>query len=186
MIKLNMDIQTIISQNKSVVIVILIFIVALGIGNKFIYQPRTKIIKQIHLEIEKQTQKNGLLQDIIALKKDIASYNERIPRNTEITWIVDEISKLSKDSGIELLSLEPQAIEDRGSYYRLPLELDIKCSYHQLGNFLSKIENSPKFIRLDNFRLDTEPETGPKEGVSYKETSLANIDLTVSTISLKK
>ncbi len=188
MVKLNMDIEVIISKNKFLVIVILILIVTFGIGKKFIYQPRLKTIEQIQLRIEKQAQKNDLLQDIVALKKGIDSYSERMPPNEEITWVVDEISKLSKDSGIELLSLEPQAVEDKGSYYRLPLELDIECSYHQLGNFLSRIENSPKFMRLDNFKLDTVLYTGSKEKVFYKETSSANanIDLTVSTISLKK
>lgn len=91
-----------------------------------------------------------------AIAKEQAAYLEkRLPSQDKISSLLEQFSSIAESSGVKILKLKP--IEDsnitpkpQGTsiiYYEYPIVIDAKAGYHQLGDFINKLENMDRFIR---------------------------------------
>jgi|GEM_PF-3739385 Tfp pilus assembly protein PilO len=144
------------------------------------FQPQIKNFKKMYLFI-KQTRKEYLaVKKDISRKRELETQKERLsgdlknfalslPEQDKIPQILEEVSKIATSSGVKILNIAP---DFRGSpdtkaaemkYYKgVPVSLEIICSYHALGNFINRIENSQFIMRLRNFRI-TAHQDSPRE-----------------------
>lgn len=109
--------------------------------------------------------KEDLVKLYDRLNKDVPKQEERIIREEEIPLFLSELSQIAKDSGIRLMQMKPfklggEAVKDAqgGLYFRLPIGLDLKCGYHRLGVFISRLETSERYIRVLNFDVASTPD----------------------------
>ena len=134
-----------------------------GIITLFIFmsRPKLKEIKKLNDEIVKskaelvETQKTArikdkLIEEINALRESIVYYERRIPGEKATSWLLIELSRVARATGIKYFSILPMAEEKKELFIRVPIKIDIQCGYHNLGKFLSKIENSQRFMNADN------------------------------------
>jgi len=50
----------------------------------------------------------------------------------------------------------------------VPIKIEIQCGYHSLGKFLSKIENSQRFMDVDDIVISPDAANPLKHRVSMK------------------
>lgn len=108
------------------------------------------------------------------LKKRIGSYENRLPQKKEIPSLLQYLSEIAAESGVKITSIEPvKEIAPAGSkdYTEIPIALSAKCGYHQLGTFISKLESSPRFMKVSNIKISR------NQGDVYHH----NVDLKIST-----
>ena len=143
----------------------------------FISRPKFKEIKKLDDEIVKareelqETQKiarikDKLIEEINALREGINYYERRIPGEKAISWLLIELSRVARQTGIKYLSISPQPEEKKESYIRVPIRIEILCGYHSLGKFLSKIENSQRFMSVENIGISPDSSNPLKHRVS--------------------
>jgi len=85
-----------------------------------------------------------------AVKKRLLMQEEEIPH------LLETISKMAKESGVKIVGIKPapapRAGERRDTKGPIAREVSIlitaKCGFHELGEFLSRIENSEKFVKV--------------------------------------
>jgi len=143
----------------------------------FMSRPKFKEIKRLSDEITKakeelrETQKiahmkDRLIQEINALRESIDYYERRIPSEKAISWLLIELSRIARQTGIKYLSIIPQAEQKKESYIKVPIKIEIQCGYHSLGRYLSKIENSQRFMSVDNITISPDPSNPLKHRIT--------------------
>lgn len=138
-------------RNKifNLVVLVLATVIALSIYKK---QVRDIDLLKDTRDVEKK--KNIVLDDIGKLEEKIDSYKELLV-NKEIEVIIGNISNMAKESGVNLISIQPEAKQEHSDYVKLPFSLVVNSfDYHSLGDFISRIESHPDVYIIDDIRIN--------------------------------
>lgn len=100
---------------------------------------------------DKQEQANILEQ----LKRQLAEIEvtfgellKRLPKQTEVGALLQEISQAGLASGLsfELFQPQPERTGEGGVYKELPISLRMKGNYHAFGKFISDVAALPRIV----------------------------------------
>lgn len=156
--------KTISEKQKKIILLVVGAVTVLYIDFACILKPQARNLGKLSLELRQA--RAGLNQykkgasEIRALETNLESLKARYadPENkifseSEITALLDDISKKALDSGLKIMQMRPQGvsadwekeiIESAGlRLLPLALRLELNSGYHQLGRFLSVLENNP-------------------------------------------
>lgn len=173
--------------DKKIITSAAIIIVTLFIGAVFIYVPFVNKNKSLRSNILQERDRNVLIGKIRALGKHLTVYSKRMPDSRDVSWLLSEISDMASKEKIEVSYIKPGAPEDRGAYTKLYVILDTVSTYQQFGKFISRIESSEKFLRVESVnikRLDLN-EGFNEESAKFKAFDVKG-HIVVSTIALKE
>lgn len=138
-------------RNKifNLAVLVLATVIALGIYKK---QDRDIELLKDTRDVEKK--KNIVLDNIGKLEKKIDSYKELLV-DKEIEVIIGNISNMAKESGVNLISIQPEAKQEHSDYVKLPFSLTLNSfDYHSLGDFISRIESHPDVYVIEDIRIN--------------------------------
>jgi Tfp pilus assembly protein PilO len=173
--------------NKIIIVSAIIIIAALFIGTAFIYLPFLNKDKSLRAGILEERDRNVLIGKIRALGKHLKVYIQRLPEGRGVSWLLSDVSDMASKEQIEVVSIKPGAPEDKGLYATLYVTMDTISTYHQLGKFISRVESSKKFLRVESVnikRLDLD------EGFNTETSRLKSFDvkghIVISTVVLKE
>ncbi|MBU1146868.1 MAG: type 4a pilus biogenesis protein PilO [Candidatus Omnitrophica bacterium] len=145
--------------SNTIILTAVVVVVTLFIGVIFIFIPFLSKSKAFRAEILHERDRNVLIGTVRALGKHLKVYEKRLPEGRSVSWLLSQVSDMASGENIEIASIKPGTPEKRGLYTRLYVEMDITSTYHQLGRFMSKIESSEKFLRVERIntkRLDVD------------------------------
>jgi type IV pilus assembly protein PilO len=111
------------------------------------------------------------------MRTSIASYDEKIvrygdllPTEEGIPTLLESLSEMARSSGMKIVSIEP--VEDkenkalRGQAYQaIPINMNARAGYHELGKFFSTLEDSGRFIKIADIRIKTTAASPKKHDV---------------------
>lgn len=123
---------------------------------KELAQKKTELKRRYNTAEENQR----LAQEIAKIEKDYGEFNAMLFPPNDVSGAVKEIAKISQDLQIEFISLVPLSArvassspEIGFSLWEIPISIKIKTSYAKLLDFIKRIENSSKFINIDDFQI---------------------------------
>jgi len=145
----------------------------------FLSRPLFKEMKSLNSQIEgakvKLTDlqrtaatKDKLIQEISAMHEAIEYYKRRIPGEKGTPWLLMELSRVARETGVRYLSISPQPPQKIESYIVIPIDLQIKSGYHNFGKFLSKVESSQRFMAVEYFTLTPDASNPLKHGINLR------------------
>ncbi len=62
---------------------------------------------------------------------------------------------------IEFVSVRPEAIEDKGTYLQLTLQIDTQSRFRELGEYLLMLENLPRAVIVKDLKVEGLSQDGP-------------------------
>lgn len=166
--------------------------VVLGLLGYFVVHPawfKRAVLKQqiagiegniIRLQTLKRNEKQWR-QDKADYLDYIQSVKQRLYLPGETALLLGKVSKLAELSGVSIVSSSPQAFS--GVTFPAPFnekykpelyDFTVEGGYHQLGDFISRIEANPKILRVEIFEISPIDESPDRH--------LAN--MTLSAVSL--
>ena len=172
-------------KKKRTLIVVSIVLLVMIMGNNFIYQVQKEKTGYLERKIEEEETKNRLVREIMGLNKEFGSYKKRVPVQRDVFWLIRKIGQLAKGAQIKVVSLQPKQLDRQEGYVRVPLEIEVECGYHELGEFLSNIENSQEFVRLDSLQFLSRGGNGQISEIEDEHRG-STASLVVSTIYLEE
>ena len=101
---------------------------------------------------------------IADLKEKVGQYETRLPTKKEISSILNHLSALASQEDIkitgikELKTIKGEMQEGEQAYSGVPIEIDMKSGYHQLGKFINEIENSDRLMKIDDLEIKSSSE----------------------------
>ncbi|MCF6764375.1 type 4a pilus biogenesis protein PilO [Thiotrichales bacterium 19S3-7] len=142
----------------------IVFVICMAIGYGLFITHR---IEQLH-SIEKQQQiyKEKIAQKLIVLakakqyKQQINQLQQRfnvmlkkLPNDNEVPSLIEEMTEEAFSAGLEFHLIKPLALEDKGFYKALPIEIVVEGTYNQIGRFVNSIASMSRIITIEDFTL---------------------------------
>lgn len=147
----------------------------------FQYQDQDARIKSLTTNIT--TQKNKLVTlkqaaaQVAVLEKELAQshaeFNQLLsllPDQKEIPGLLENVSLLGAEVGLENILFQPQAEQGRDFYAAIPIRLDVVGSFNKLEVFLDSISKLNRILKVESITMTRQ-----------KETSLLQISCTLMT-----
>lgn len=95
-----------------------------------------------------------------ALRKQMEDVEERfaelkkqLPTEKEVPGLLDDITLLGRDSGLEIGSIALQPERKKEFYIELPIQIIVSGSYHQLGQFVSGVAALSRIVTLHDYAI---------------------------------
>lgn len=149
------------TRDKLIIVLAAITLLAVVIAWTRIIQPANVTLIGIQTEKTSEKRRQDLIRELIALRGKVDSYQIRFSPTKEAAWLIGELNRMADESGVVLQSAAPIGQDEKGGYSKITIRVEAKASYHQLGDFISRIESAPKFIKV--LILRAEKPTNPEE-----------------------
>lgn len=160
----NIDFKS--KQAQMIILAALVALLAIVLYFYFVFFPQVgRVMKLIgktgKVRAELISARNAI-SDTAKLKKrledysaKVESYEKKLPAEQEIPSLLENLSTMAKESNIKIVGIAPampHTREDGGAkdqaYQEMPILISAKSGYHELGFFLSKLENSDRFMKV--------------------------------------
>lgn len=143
-----------------------------------IFQLQTSRLQALKESVVEEESKNRVLAEVGPMEKRIDGYQPRLAHGGDVEWLRSKVIETAHRAQVKIISISPSRQDEKKLYIRVPITAGLECGYHQLGDFISKLESSKQFIKVDSIDLTVEK---AEEGAST-----AKVDLTLSTFFLKE
>ena len=168
--KLNIDLSKVKSEYLLAICAILI-VAILFLSYNNIFKPLLGKIKQASKQIE-QTERDiqrakvspdslkSLGAEIEKLKAPIDYYQRKLTSKVDVPQILKELNQIAEPLRIKIVSVNPLVKEKiplpggEEFIFQVPIRISLKCGYHQLGIFINKIENSTRFMKIADLKIN--------------------------------
>jgi len=91
-----------------------------------------------------------------ALREKIEMIKKRLPDNPDARGFYLAIVDILEATGVKYNFVQPDKTKPRTIYTEIPYKLELLCGYHELGEFVSLIEENPdRIMRLNTLNVDS-------------------------------
>lgn len=162
-------------ERRTIVISIAVFVLILYLSLRFFLDAYKVSMNKLGADFELAK----LREEAWMLESRLVGADKIIALDADLPKLIDKIQELARKNMVKLDAIEPQGVQRDGLYGRMTLKLVAECDYNSLGNFISGLEGSKEFIRID--KLDIAP-ISAAEGAAKGAPIKSKAELFVSTI----
>lgn len=125
----------------------------------------TADIERVSAEI-KETQKIAQrLKDAMERLKEMEGRfiltQSKLPSDRQLSSILKGLVGDDVRKGVKFISLRPLPLEQKGEYFKLPLQTTLQARFQSFGEYLETIEGMPRIVTVENFRIEAKEESRP-------------------------
>ncbi len=128
------------------------------------YQPQAEVLEKLNKQVADEQKKLATLKQAVAevdkLQKDLAKSEEEfarmltfLPDQKEIPGLLENVSQVGSEVGLENILFQPQAEKIQEFYAVIPIRLDLVGTYHELGVFLDKVSKLDRILKVESLNL---------------------------------
>lgn len=146
------------------VFLLLVFVLIIALGYWFLLNDQRKVL------VQKQNQEISLKREyedkvfkvanidlyraqMDEIQKNLYRLLEQLPLAKEIPSLIDDISGSAYEGGLDLKSIDPQAVVSRNYYLESPIQINVEGGYHELATFVSSVSALPRIVTLHDFLI---------------------------------
>lgn len=136
----------------------------------------TDVIREELLKAQKDVQVKEALErrlpefekKIAELDGQLAMIRRQLPEKKEIPDLLDQISNLGAQSGLQFQLFNPLAESEKDFYAEVPVDLNIVGSFHNVVDFFDKVARMPRIVTITNIEIGKS--SGKAKGTRIKGT----------------
>ncbi|MBF0517242.1 MAG: type 4a pilus biogenesis protein PilO [Nitrospirae bacterium] len=155
-----------------------------------VYSPATELISKLTTELTKlndeiaTAEKKAAKLPSLKVQQKLAEeeYNKvrrHLPEENEITNLLKQVSDNAIKSGLTVILWEPQPRKNHSSniLYEIPVRVQVKGSYHKLGDFLSSLTALDRIVNTSKIDLGNPTPNGDEAllSISLEERTFSAI-----------
>ncbi len=153
-----------------------VFCVVVGLVYYLVgFQPRLRTLRTLEERYEslgRELRENQVIaenlprvkEEVRRLDEELARALEKLPNKEEIPSLLQTISDLGRDSGLEFLLFRPGKAEPKDFYAELPLEMQVVGRFHDVAVFFDKVGRLPRIVTIQSSDFGS-PKVGPDGSV---------------------
>lgn len=123
-------------------------------------------------DTKKTEEKAILVQQLVTkLSQNLDEIQKRLPNNITTSDVISYIEGFSRKPQIQISSKKPLATEKIDIIEKLPLDIEFKASYSQLGIFFVQAGNFETITTISKYRISRIPSS---------DKNLLHVDLTIN------
>lgn len=122
-------------------------------------QLETEARKEVELkkEFEKKAFQAANLeaykQQMVEMEESFGALVSQLPSDTEVPGLLEDITNKGLLNGLEINSIDLKNEQAREFYVELPIAIQARGSYHDLGAFISGMAGLPRIVTLHDFNI---------------------------------
>lgn len=147
-----------------VIIAVLVFVVLLFLGYHFHLkelQGRLERAEGQEATLRKEfSEKSFKAANLDAYKAQLVEIEDRfgtllmqLPSDTEVPGLLEDITQMGLDSGLEFESITLQPEVAQQFYIELPIHIAVQGNYHDIATFVSSVAGLPRIVTLHDFDI---------------------------------
>lgn len=78
---------------------------------------------------------------------------KQLPNQSEVPELLIDITQAGLARGLEFVQFKPEGLRQADFYSELPINLTVRGSYHQLGQFVSDLAALPRIVTIGDLSL---------------------------------
>ena len=108
-------------------------------------QYRSKAFKVANLDAYREQMKE--------MEESFGALLKQLPADTEVPGLLEDITNTGLGTGllIDRIGLQPEV--SREFYVELPIEIEVRGTYHDLASFVSGVASLPRIVTLHDFSI---------------------------------
>lgn len=173
-----MDTVAIVNKVKENILLIVMIVIALIIASNIV-KSKEQEIQTLKSEAELEEKKNAVIQEIAGNEKRVKSLVDSVNARASKSAI-DALGAMAKAASVQIKGINKQAetVSPEGLYVKTPYEIVLAASsYHQIGSFVSLVEQSPEIFIVEGLQV---------KGASGTDPERVSATVSLSTITLKE
>lgn len=182
MIRIPIDLKG--DDKKVLILIVLVFVIVFVLYFNFLMRPQLARVADLlsrtgrmmaNLKTaDSNISKIDSFKKIISDNKEkVEEYEEKLPVEHEIPRLLEDLSNMAKTSNIKILSITPlpaPSVKDasarkRAYYKEIPIRINAKSGYHELGAFLNNLEKADRFMKVIDIDIKANRATPKKHDV---------------------
>lgn len=143
---------------------ILLFISVLVLFYFFAWSPQSEELASIAKQRSSEEQKikmaratlarlEGLKESAPKIEAKIIKIGRKMPKDPDLPGLIVQIQNMANDSSVSVDALKPNEPQPASGYSKMDVSLSIKGTYAEISEFLFRIENSHRAMRVDNLSI---------------------------------
>jgi len=143
---------------RVIALAIIVYVGALNLANFLVVRP-------VRDKLDGLVAQKGVIEDFIVLRQSgqaVAGVRDGLMRGDERVSVMTEIRDMATEVGLSVVG-EPDLLAPRETSKKMteyPMEITLSGSYHEVGDFLSRLESSPRLLSVQAVDIDAR-ETSP-------------------------
>jgi type IV pilus assembly protein PilO len=106
---------------------------------------RVKYASAVNLELYRQ--------QMADMENLFATLLKRLPTSHETPGLLDDITYVGTSAGLTFVKMNWLPEVAKEFYTELPITMEVVGSYHEFGNFVSKVAKLPRIVTLHDFKV---------------------------------
>jgi type IV pilus assembly protein PilO len=99
-------------------------------------------------------------QQLVEMEEEFGAMLDQLPDETEIAGLLEDISTTGSQSGLEIDKITPESDVVKEFYIETPITIEVRGSYHEMGNFVSSMAAIERIVTLHDFEMSGLSATG--------------------------
>jgi type IV pilus assembly protein PilO len=163
----NLELDNLNQWPKAAKVLLSIFIVVLitGLGYALIINNQITELEEVKAEettLKQQYQAKYHIaanlelfeQQMLEAESMFANQLKSLPESHETPGLLDDITFVGTTTGLDFVKLNWQPEIEQEIYIELPIDIEVLGSYHEFGQFVSRIAGLPRIVTLHNFDIN--------------------------------
>lgn len=147
--------------NRKIALAVIAPLLILFIYYFLVLSPRTMRTAELETHIDEMLQERDRKtfeaaqmperqKEVDQLDKQLKLALTRLPDEKEIPELLSSISNLARDSGLEILVFRQSPEGYQEFYAEVPVEMQVRGSYHQVALFLDRVGKLDRIVNVSN------------------------------------
>ena len=170
--------------SQAAVVLIFIFLIFIPLVRKIAQFNRDIKERESSLVVKERGYYDAteLKKDLLVLEKEAQEDDRRIPYLIETNMLIDSLKAITREARLKFISIEPMdqvkfELPDTDSlYHELPIRINLKCGFFELVEFIKKIEDSKKLMKVTSLTIGSDSENPWEHNVEMVISSFARGD----------
>jgi len=167
--ELSLDSVLALDRTKKILILagVLVLLTALYVWALFL--PAHETIQQLDKKLsgllEKKTEQEAIVANLAAFKREYRRLEQslrqamaQLPDKKEIPSLLENISNLGRESGLEVSLFKPGAQKPMDFYAEVPVDIKLVGTYHNLLTFYYRVGNLPRIVNISDLTINKSKE----------------------------
>jgi len=116
-------------------------------------QKETTLLQQLEVKAKRAYNLEDYRAQLEDMEETFGSLLKRLPRDTEVPGLLEDISHTGIGSGLEFSRIELGKESEKEFYAELPIQISVKGEYHGFGSFVSSVVALPRIVTLHDFHV---------------------------------
>lgn len=160
------------SVGKAALVAAVVYVALCGAFYVFLFQPAETRVRRL-------TEELGVLHDFLVIDQANAAlerFSDGLMEGDQRLTVMSEFKLMAEMAGVRIVGdpelLLPREVSKLVTEY--PVRLRFKGTYHEIGEFLSLLEGSPRFVQIEEVEIFSEAGSRDRESEASVLLALAS------------